>query len=145
MGKKKQQPDDTLREKGLKITPARQIMLGLFRTRKNRLLTTGEIYDLVRKKQATINFSTVYRNLEIFVQNCILEKIDLECGPTYKLFEADLHRHHMICSSCHKALPLPYCPLKELEATLEKEESGFLPTDHRVEIFGICKDCRDNK
>lgn len=137
-----QQFYDLLKLKGLKLTPARKIMLKIFLTGENKFLDAVQVYDQVKRTDSRINFSTVYRNLETLVQNAVVEKITLEGKAAYTLFEKQRHRHHMICTSCRKTTPLPYCPVKELENILKREDNGFLPIEHKVEIYGYCKDCR---
>jgi len=131
----------TIKEKGLKLTPARKIMLQIFTDSHNKLLNAAEIYDLVRKENAKINFSTVYRNLEILVENSLIEKVIYQEGTKYKLINHGAHHHLMICTLCHQTEPLPFCPFGELE-TYIKNDTDFLPTNHHVEIYGYCKKCR---
>lgn len=135
---------DCLREKGFRLTPARKIMLEIFLSEKNKLLTALEIYDRVRQRKAGINFSTVYRNLEILANAGFVERFVFETGAKYKLIENNVHSHNLICTACHKTEPLPFCPIRELEDEVRKR-SGFQPTDHRIEIFGICKNCRNDQ
>lgn len=131
----------TIKEKGLKLTPARNLMLKIFLESDNKLLNAAEIYDLIRKGNARINFSTVYRNLETLVQNQIIEKVFFSDGIKYKLINQKPHQHLMICTLCHKTEPLPFCPFGELEAYI-KNDTDFLPINHHVEIYGYCKSCR---
>lgn len=132
---------DTLKEKELKLTPARKIMLEIFLAEEDKLLNALEIFDRLRGKNPGINFSTVYRNLEILVNAGVVEKVAFQSGAKYKLLQSNSHRHHLICTACHRTEPLPFCPLQELEEEVRRQ-SDFLPTEHRVEIYGICKDCR---
>lgn len=133
---------DELQKKGLKLTTARKIMLEIFLDSSDKLLNASDLYIRVQGKCNRINFSTVYRNLEILVDSGLVEKITFAGAAKYKLLEDDTHRHHLICTVCNKTEPLPYCPIGELVATVKKN-SGFLPTEHRVEIFGFCAECND--
>lgn len=132
---------NTLKEKGFKLTPARKIILAVFCHSQDRFLNAGEIYDQVRLQDNKINYSTVYRNLEILVGSGLIEKSNFGEGAKFILSTKNTHSHHMICKSCHKTEALPYCPLEQLENSL-KDTSEFFPTDHRIEIYGYCKECR---
>jgi len=136
----------SVKARGLKLTPVRKAILEIFCRRNNELLKAGELFDLVRERQAKTNFSTIYRNLEILVQCGCVERVFYEGSFSYKAIAAGSgHRqHHMICTICHKTEPLPYCPVKDLEISLQKSD-GFLPLDHRIEIYGHCKTCRLQK
>jgi len=133
-----------LQQKGIKLTPARKIMLEILLQADRKLTNASELYDLTRAKNSRINFSTVYRNLEVLVDAGLVEKISFDGAARYKLSEKGTHRHHLICTSCNKTQPLPYCPMVELEEAVQKS-TGFLPTEHRVEIFGYCAECSRNK
>jgi dihydrolipoamide dehydrogenase len=132
------------RDKELKLTPARKIMLEIFLSEEDKLQSALEIYDKVRLKNPRINFSTVYRNLEILVNTGLVEKVVFQTGANYKLLQSSTHRHHLICTACHKTEPLPFCPLRDLEEEVRRT-SDFQPTEHKVEIYGICKNCRTEK
>ncbi|QNB46446.1 transcriptional repressor [Thermanaerosceptrum fracticalcis] len=134
---------DTIKDKGFKLTPARKIIISVFCSSEDKFLNAAEIYDQVRSRNPKINFSTVYRNLEILVESRLIEKLNFADGAKFKLRGPESHLHHMICKSCHKTERLPYCPLGELEKTL-RESTDFLPTEHRIEIYGYCKECRKN-
>lgn len=142
MSEQTQQLYNLFKSKGMKMTPARKNMVTVFRAAKNKLLDARQVYDLIKNTNPRINFSTVYRNLEMLVQNGIIEKINLEGKAVFALYAKQYHRHHMICTSCRKFMPLPFCPLTELENSLKKELNGFLPVEHKVEIYGYCAECR---
>lgn len=131
-----------IKTKGLKLTPARRLMMKIFLNSGNKLLNASEIYDQVRGKNSRTNFSTIYRNLELLVDHGIIEKLHLGLEAQYMLLDEDSCRHHMICTVCHKIEPLPYCPLKDLENYI-RHEHDFIPTEHRVEIYGYCKKCNE--
>ncbi|MCR4441451.1 MAG: Fur family transcriptional regulator [Peptococcaceae bacterium] len=145
MKTKQADPGNTLKMKGLKSTPARRLMLTVFLKEKNRLYKPLEIFDQIRKTEPGVSFSTVYRNLESLVSHGIIEKITLEGAARYKLLAENTHRHHMICLLCHKTEPLPYCPVKQMEEMLKNSQCGFWPVEHRVEVYGYCKECRKFK
>ena len=134
---------DSIRINNLKVTPARRIIVEVFSRSPDQLFTAQEIYDLVRGRTAKTNFSTIYRNLETMTNKGLIEKISLEEGSKYKFRVQGPHGHHMICNTCHQTEPLPFCPLADLEKTLQ-EDSGFLPTKHRLEIYGYCRKCRES-
>jgi Fur family ferric uptake transcriptional regulator len=51
------------------------------------------------------------------------------------------HRHNLVCSCCQRAIPVDGCPLDEFVKTLG-ERTGFDVTGHRLEIYGLCRDCK---
>ena len=53
----------------------------------------------------------------------------------------DEHHHHLLCESCHRVVEIQECGLDDWVAGAAKQH-GFVATDHRVEIVGLCADCR---
>ncbi len=138
---------EKVKENGYKLTPARKSMLESLLSASEHLITALELYDLIREKNKRVNFSTVYRNLEILVNIGLVQKLSFADSAKYQLQSlerADSHYHHLICTGCHKTMPLPYCPLDDLEAKLQKN-TGFLPLEHKIEIYGYCESCRHKK
>lgn len=133
----------TLKEKGLKLTPARRGMLEIFANSDHKLLNAKQIFEQIRKNKNKTNFSTVYRNLDILTENEIIEKLSYNEETKYKLREKGSHHHLMICTICYKTKPLTFtfCPFGELE-TYIKNDTDFLPINHHVEIYGYCNKCR---
>lgn len=135
---------DELRNNGLKLTPARKIMLESLLCANDHLISALELFDQVRAKNKRINFSTVYRNLEVLIDCGMVQKLTFEGSAKYQLQGDNNHQHHLICTGCKKTEILPYCPLVSLEEAV-KNNTDFLPMEHKVEIYGYCKECRSKK
>lgn len=131
-----------LKKNSLRITPGRLNILDIFFEQADKLFTAREVFDLVRRRDPRINFSTVYRNLGVLVLHGIIEKYELDGIAAYQLYSAVLPGHRMICKVCRHTRPLPYCPVAELENYLLKVNSGFFPQEHHIEIYGICAVCQ---
>ncbi len=56
-----------LREKGLKVTNQRMLVLELMAERPGQHLTAEEIYDLARQKCPEIGLATIYRTVQVLV------------------------------------------------------------------------------
>ena len=84
--------------------------------------------------------STVYRCLELFREKGLLTEFRLPQGEALAYFlNTHAHRHYAVCTRCNAMLNLNECPLAEIEAALDKQ--GFRIASHRVEIYGLCKQC----
>lgn len=129
-----------LKSRGEKITPARKAILEVLGN-TSQLLSVAEIYEKLRSQKVKVNYSTVYRNLDVLHKNQVVEKIAFPEGAKYQLTMTGQHTHHLICKSCHQTQILPYCPFQELE-TLIRTNTNFLPLEHKFEIYGYCADCR---
>lgn len=137
---------EMLREKGLKVTSQRMLVLEIMAEHPGEHFTTEEIYDLVKVRYPEIGLATVYRTVQVLVDLQIIDKINFDDGfARYELGEregASRHRHHhAICKSCGKVIPFEDDLLETLEKALY-DNLGFQVEDHEVKLFGYCKNCR---
>lgn len=84
-------------------------------------------------------YSTIYRTMQAFMDHDLVQETTA-AGTDVRLYElkGEKHHHYVTCVICHKMEPLAYCPMDEILAHVE----GFDILDHRLEISGICEDCR---
>jgi len=131
-------PTQSLRTAGLKVTKARETLL--------RVLETSEVpltVDEIVKRLAPPRPGrpTIYRNLELFIQEGWAEAfVDqnqiqrfLRCGTTD-------HHHHIHCERCQRTTELDGCSLGKLLAQFE-HQCGYKVTRHQLQIFGLCPEC----
>ena len=137
---------DLLREKGLKVTSQRLMVLNILSAHGDEHLTVEEIYDLAKEESPEIGLATIYRTVQVLLELHVIEKVTFDDGfARYELNGEETgsgHRHHhAICTQCGKV----YCLETDLLDTLEKqvfESLGFEVTDHEVKLYGLCSACR---
>jgi Fe2+ or Zn2+ uptake regulation protein len=128
---------EELRKKGYKITKQREAILTVLGEGSHQLLTAQEIFERMLSSGSGTNFSTVYRNLEVLLQEGIVRKVELDREAAYyELAHSGGHHHHLICKECGSIQTTNFCPFEQL-----KDEDGFIPVDHSFEVYGYCKDC----
>lgn len=128
---------DELRKKGYKITRQREGILTVLGEDSHQLLTAQEIFERMLQAGSETNFSTVYRNLEVLLQEGIVRKVELDREAAYyELVQSGDHHHHLICKECGSIQTTDFCPFDQLQ-----DEDGFVPVDHSFEVYGYCKDC----
>ena len=137
---------DLLREKGLKVTSQRLMVLNILSAHGDEHLTVEEIYDLAKEESTEIGLATIYRTVQVLLELHVIEKVTFDDGfARYELNGEETgsgHRHHhAICTQCGKVYSLE----TDLLDTLEKqvfESLGFEVTDHEVKLYGLCSACR---
>ena len=137
---------DLLREKGLKVTSQRLMVLNILSAHGDEHLTVEEIYDLAKEESPEIGLATIYRTVQVLLELHVIEKVTFDDGfAWYELNGEETgsgHRHHhAICTQCGKVYSLE----TDLLDTLEKqvfESLGFEVTDHEVKLYGLCSACR---
>lgn len=102
-----------LREHGLKSTKARNGVLGIL-SRETSVVTVETVYAALLEQGCKVNFSTVYRILEMFTERKLTEKIFLPDEGKYGFsLRRPGHTHRLICLQCHKVVDLAHCPLSD--------------------------------
>lgn len=136
---------DKLKSNGFKITEQRKAILQALVSNNNNLISVEKLLSESKKNYHKTNMTTIYRNLEILEKLCLVHKIINEDGTAlYKLVcSVKQHHHHLICKKCGKTEAIDYCPIKDLEQILN--DKNFNLTNHKLELYGYCKNCRNSE
>ncbi|HIT89700.1 MAG TPA: transcriptional repressor [Candidatus Merdenecus merdavium] len=137
-----------LKEKGLKVTNQRVLVLQVLSNSPNRHLTAEEIYELVKAEYPEIGLATIYRTIQLLLDLNLVDRINLDDGfVRYEIARTDdtqkHHHHHLICTECGKIFSFEDDLLEKLEKRIE-DTMLFKVTDHEVKLYGICKECSVN-
>ena len=82
---------------------------------------------------------TVYRNLNILVEQGLIRKIDF--GSTFDHYDANIGPHyHFICERCGSITDLPM-PIDNALNERVARNTGFKARRHRIEFYGFCDTC----
>jgi Fur family ferric uptake transcriptional regulator len=96
----------------------------------------------VAQQGVAVGTATVYRTLDLLVKSGLVREHDF--GEGFKRFEplpAGHAHEHCICQSCGKVMEFSNERLERMIALLA-EEVAFRPHHHRLEIYGLCRDCQ---
>ncbi|GIP37638.1 zinc-specific metallo-regulatory protein [Paenibacillus sp. J31TS4] len=127
-------------KQGMRITDQRRTLAELFAGAAG-YLTPKDVYDSMNKTYPGLSFDTVYRNLRLMHEMGVLEQFVFEDGIKFRLHcQENHHHHHVICLNCERTYPVVYCPMQEIPGMPE----GFQAVKHKFEIFGYCKDCKQD-
>ena len=135
-----------LKEKGLKVTNQRLVVLEALETSSNQHLTAEQIFDLVKADNPEIGLATVYRTIQVLLELHLIDRVNFDDGSErYEIVRtgttgARHHHHHLICINCGKVFEFEEDMLEGLETEIEKE-TGFRVIDHEVKLYGYCKEC----
>lgn len=87
-----------------------------------------------------LSMGTVYRNLNILIEQELIKRIDF--GSTFDRFDANTGPHyHFICERCGAILDLEL-PVDEALNERVTEATHHNAQRHRIEFFGICERCQ---
>jgi Fur family transcriptional regulator, ferric uptake regulator len=136
--------EDFLKKQELKLTSQRQIILNRFLNIEKHL-GAEELYDLVKKKNPEIGLVTVFRTLKLIKEAGLAREVNFG-DKTIRYEHKYNHEHHdhLICTKCGSYIEAVDLNIEKLQDKLCKKLK-FTPINHRLEIFGICKECTDKK
>jgi Fur family ferric uptake transcriptional regulator len=101
-----------------------------------------EIERKLREQRVGVGTATVYRTVELLVRAELVQEHDF--GEGFKRYEplaGPGHHEHLICLECGKVVQ---CSSERIERmkSLIADEHGFRHHHHRLEIYGVCRDCQ---
>lgn len=136
--------EEYIRSEGLRMTHQREMVVRTF-LQTDGHISTEELYELARKRDSKIGYATVFRTLKALTECGLARETDLNDGRTRfeHLYKRPYH-HHIVCVECKGTIEF-YSP--ELEKLQEQivERYDFEPVRNKFQIFGICKNCRNEK
>ena len=130
-----------------RLTRQRQAVLDAIE-RAGRALTPGEILGLAQATVATLNLSTIYRQLTALQDEARIVKVMLpgqaarfEAACTGGHRDAAHHHHHFHCDACDRVYALHACP----GSMQDLAPSGFVVQAHELTLRGLCSDCAPSR
>lgn len=131
-----------LRERGLRLTPQREIVLKVLHD-LDGLTTVEEVFDEVSAINPSVDISTVYRTLDLLDELGMISISDLGDGQKrYELVGVHQPNHFMLCTNCHQLVRIDQ---GELDSLIEhfRQTHGFVIETHSITFRGLCKKCSD--
>lgn len=122
----------------------RELVLRCISSAGGKHLSAEQIFDEVRKTHPDIGVATVYRNLKQLEETGIITKSPVgQSAALYELAQTDggHSHHHLVCTGCGKVEDLETDLLEDIESFVDRKK-GFEVSDHRLQIFGLCRSCR---
>jgi len=129
---------DTLRDRGLRLTRPRRIILDAVRA-TDAHPTAAFVYRRVRRRLPRVSLATVYRNLRMLAAEGFLAERADEAGMR---FDGNTGPHdHFTCLTCGRIYDVP-APAQRSPRRRLPAHAGFQVLDHRTEYYGRCGTCR---
>jgi Fur family ferric uptake transcriptional regulator len=105
-------------------------------------LSVEEIQRLLKEQGEAVGTATVYRTLEVLVESGLVRAHDFGEGfKRYEAMPAQAHHEHLICERCGRVVEFQNERLERMLPIIA-DEHGFQHQRHRVEIYGVCAECR---
>ncbi len=131
---------DALSDAGVRTTEPRRTVAELIASR-NGHFTARELVDDAADRRLGIGRATVFRALELFADLGLVERLDLPSGEHAYVACEPAHHHHVVCSRCGRSTEVEDAGMPEVVREVARR-TGFRIERHRLELFGICPECR---
>lgn len=104
--------------------------------------TAEEILEIVHQQDSGIGLATVYRNLNRFAQEGVIQKIE---GPGFSLYDGNPKPHdHFHCVCCGEVMDFPGNYNRRTDRMAE-QKTGARILSHSTVYEGICRRCLDRE
>jgi Fur family ferric uptake transcriptional regulator len=136
--------NDFAMSKGLRSTRQRDIILDIFLS-THQHISIEELYFKVKSSNPGVGHATVYRTLKLFVESGLAREVLLHDGQTrYEHIIAGEHHDHLVCTNCNSIVEFENETIEMLQNEIA-ERHGFQIKSHKMEIYGLCAACRQQK
>jgi len=133
----------SLREKGVRLTRQREILLELI-DQTGQHLDAERLFQLAKEKDPKLNRVTVYRTLKMLKKGGLVDELDLmhhEGDQHYYETRLKQEHAHVVCLRCGKVEEFFGEPLQRLRKQIESH-FGFQILLARTEVGGYCAHCQ---
>ena len=133
--------ESTLHATRRRVTEQRRLLLDIIRTQGEHL-DAEQIYALARQQNPRLSLSTVYRTLSLLRDLGLVDEVHLgEDHHHYELKQATAH-HHLVCRACGRVTEFSTSLADELAASVG-DEHGYDVQEVRIDLLGLCAQCRE--
>ena len=132
---------EALTKEGLKYTPQRTAVLEeIIKDKGHR--ESEEIYLALKKRGQHVSRATVYRTMDILVNNDFARKMNLGDGRArYESKVNSPHHDHLVCMDCGLIVEFMDQKIEDLQDEIAIQYE-FQLKRHIHQLFGLCKKCQ---
>ena len=132
---------EALKKEGLKYTPQRTAVLEeIIKDKGHR--ESEEIYLALKKRGKHVSRATVYRTMDILVNNGFARKMNLGDGRArYESKVNSPHHDHLVCMDCGLIVEFMDQQIEDLQDKIAIQYN-FQLKRHIHQLFGLCKKCQ---
>jgi Fur family ferric uptake transcriptional regulator len=129
---------DTLSQRGYRITPQREMVVEAICGEQHT--TAEQIFANVQLRTKAVNIATVYRTLELLVEEGLATRADLGGD---RIVYATVHHGphiHLVCRTCGEVLDVELEAFQSLFEDLQ-DQFGFTCGSQHLAVHGLCENC----
>ena len=132
-----------LKEHDFRLTPQRLAVLKVLAVSEGHP-SVERIYETVRAEFPTTSIATIYKTVNLLKQLDEVLELGFPDGSNRYDGNKPYPHPHVICTKCKKIFDPKLGGLRDLTKEVI-QETGFQILNHRVDFFGICRNCQSRK
>ncbi len=129
-----------LKEHDFRLTPQRLAVLRVLAVSEGHP-TVEMIYERVRKDFPTTSLATIYKTVSLLKELGEVLELGFADGSNRYDGSRPFPHPHVICMKCKTVIDPDLSSLDDLTREVI-EETGFEIVTHRLDFFGVCRECR---
>jgi len=130
----------SIRARGRRLTPQRALIWDVLVERGDRHVSAAEVADAVHARAPEVHRSTVYRTLDVLVEDGLVLRADLGGDRSYYELAAEHHHHHVVCTGCGAVAHVHDEAIAAAVACVQAA-SGYRLAQQELTFAGLCPDC----
>lgn len=129
---------DKLKSRGFRLTKLRKQLIDFILQRQGHW-TIQELAEEAKKSLPSVGIATVYRTVNLLVEEGALTRTLLETGIARFEVTPQEHHDHLTCLKCGRIVEFENEQIEDLQKKIAKK-LGFHLKDHLMELYGECID-----
>jgi Fur family ferric uptake transcriptional regulator len=108
-------------------------------------VTVEELTDLVQRAGITLSTDFVLQTIELMCHYGFAQRNQFDNGQfRYEHRHLGQHHDHMICTKCKAIIEFEEPAVEQLQLQIAARQ-GFHLLQHKMELYGICRQCLDRR
>ena len=104
-------------------------------------ISEQELDEIIKKKNLSLNHALIADTLDLMCRYGFAHKHQFDNGVLrYEHRHIGQHHDHMICTKCNQIIEFQNNQIENLQLQVAAQH-GFHMLQHKMEIYGICKNC----
>jgi Fur family transcriptional regulator, ferric uptake regulator len=130
----------SIRASGRRVTRQRELIWDALVHAEGRHLSAREVAEAVQAAAPELHQATIYRALDVFVEDGLVRRTELGEGAALFELAAEHRHHHVVCTACGTVVHVHDDALRGALASVESE-SGYELADTELTFYGRCPAC----
>ena len=134
-----------LKRKNMKVTQSRLNLIDLIASYGRHFEVEELVNWIATRADRTVSRSTIYRTIKLLQEFGVIKEVIKQNNRTiYEFTAGKSHHDHLVCVECGSIIEFVNEDIENLQDQV-CDEYNFQPMHHRLEIFGICSNCRNEE